>query len=156
MSIHNRHTALIQGGFTIIELMIVLAIVGLLAMVALPSYQDYAKRVDISTAETDLGVIGLTITDFQLSNGSLPASLASIGMSGKTDPWGNPYQYINHDTSPPGHRRKDKNLVPINSDYDLYSMGEDGSSVAPLTAEASRDDIVRANNGKYVGLAEKY
>ena len=148
----NKHIC----GFTIIELMIVLAIVGLLAMVALPAYQDYTKRVDINSASSDIKVIGLAITDYNLSNGGLPASLATIGMDGLADAWGNPYQYINHDTAPPGHRRKDKNLVPINSDYDLYSMGEDGMSVAPLTAAHSRDDIVRANNGKYVGVAEDY
>lgn len=55
-----------------------------------------------------------------------------------------------------GKVRKDHNLVPLNTDYDLYSMGEDGASVSPLTAKASRDDIVRANNGRYVGLASDY
>jgi general secretion pathway protein G len=52
--------------------------------------------------------------------------------------------------------RKDRNLVPINSDYDLYSMGPDGESMPPLTAARSRDDIVRANNGGFVGTAEAY
>ena len=52
--------------------------------------------------------------------------------------------------------RKDKKLVPLNSDYDLYSMGPDGESKPPLTAKASKDDIVRANDGEFVGLAERY
>ena len=94
-----------------------------------------------------------------------------------TDPWGNPYQYLRIDSSGVpgaggpggggpggggpgggglGQVRKDKNLVPINSDYDLYSMGRDGQSVSPLTAEPSRDDVVRASNGSYIGLAERY
>jgi len=47
-------------------------------------------------------------------------------------------------------------MVPINSDFDLYSMGKDGRSVAPLTAKDSRDDIVRANDGGYVGLASEF
>ena len=55
-----------------------------------------------------------------------------------------------------GQLRKDKNLVPINTDYDLYSKGPDGKSVTPLTANSSRDDIIRANNGAYVGEAEDY
>ncbi len=71
-------------------------------------------------------------------------------------PWGNPYEFADYNTIPPGQRRKDKNLVPINSDYDLYSMGKDGQSVAPLTAAKSRDDIIRANDGLYIGLAENY
>jgi general secretion pathway protein G len=52
--------------------------------------------------------------------------------------------------------RKDKNLVPINTQYDLYSMGADGQSVPPLTAKASRDDVVMANDGTYIGLASNY
>ncbi len=52
--------------------------------------------------------------------------------------------------------RKDKFLVPINTDFDLYSMGEDGKSVPPLTAKASRDDIIRANDGGYIGPASGY
>ena len=70
------------------------------------------------------------------------------------DPWGHAYQYLNHATAKgKGAFRKDKRIVPINTDYDLYSMGKDGQSVAPLTAKASRDDIVRANDGRFVGLA---
>jgi general secretion pathway protein G len=52
--------------------------------------------------------------------------------------------------------RKDRNLVPINTDFDLYSVGPDGDSQAPLTAAASRDDIVRANDGRFIGKAEDY
>ena len=49
-----------------------------------------------------------------------------------------------------------KNVVPINSDFDLYSMGEDGKSKSPLTAKPSHDDIVRANDGAFIGLATDY
>jgi general secretion pathway protein G len=55
-----------------------------------------------------------------------------------------------------GQLRKDHNLVPINTDFDLYSVGRDGLSVAPLTAPRSRDDVVRGNNGAYIGLGENY
>ena len=145
-----------QHGFTLVELFIILAVLGLLMVVAVPQYQGYRERVDVNQAVTDIGSISLVITDFILSNNSLPADLAAIGMDGMEDPWGNPYQYVNHDTAPPGHRRKDKNLVPINSDYDLYSMGEDGASSPPLTANHSKDDIVRANDGKWIGKGEDY
>ncbi len=82
--------------------MVVLAIVGLLAMVALPAYQDYTDRLDMSTAVTDIKAMEVVIVDYNLSNGQLPSSLADIGMAGKTDPWGNPYQYSNHDTAKSG------------------------------------------------------
>jgi general secretion pathway protein G len=73
-----------------------------------------------------------------------PAKLAA------SDPWGNTYQYLNiedGDTKGKGNLPKDKNLLPINSDFDLYSNVPDDQSVAPLTAKASRDDIVRVNDG---------
>jgi general secretion pathway protein G len=52
--------------------------------------------------------------------------------------------------------RKDRNTHPINTDFDLYSKGRDGKTNYPLTAEASQDDIIRANNGGYLGLASHY
>ncbi len=55
-----------------------------------------------------------------------------------------------------GQVRRDRFLVPINSDFDLYSIGKDGGSQAPFTAMDSRDDIVRANDGGYVGLASGF
>lgn len=55
-----------------------------------------------------------------------------------------------------GQVRKDRNLVPINSNFDLYSMGQDGQSRPPLTARVSRDDIIYANDGAFIGLAEDY
>lgn len=55
-----------------------------------------------------------------------------------------------------GGLRKDGKLNPLNTDFDLYSNGRDGDSKGPLSAKASRDDIVRANNGAFIGLGEDY
>ena len=55
-----------------------------------------------------------------------------------------------------GQARKDRFLVPLNSDYDLYSMGADGKSSSPINAKNSLDDIIRASNGSYVGLAANF
>ncbi len=55
-----------------------------------------------------------------------------------------------------GKPRKDRFLHPINSDYDLYSMGKDGESVEPLTAKKSHDDVIRANDGSFVGLSVEF
>ena len=52
--------------------------------------------------------------------------------------------------------RMDRFLHPINSDYDLYSMGKDGETVLPLTARKSHDDVIRANDGSFVGLAVEF
>jgi general secretion pathway protein G len=55
-----------------------------------------------------------------------------------------------------GEARKDYFLVPLNSEYDLYSVGKDGESRPPLSVPVSADDVIRANDGAYVGLAANY
>ncbi|GAB1722334.1 MAG: hypothetical protein NTNFB01_12300 [Nitrospira sp.] len=59
-------------------------------------------------------------------------------------------------TGRPTQPRKDRFLHPINSDYDLYSVGKDGETVIPLTARPSHDDVIRANDGSFVGLAVEF
>lgn len=55
-----------------------------------------------------------------------------------------------------GAARKDGNLVPINTNYDLCSFGKDGESKAPLRAKDSHDDIIYANDGSYIGIASEF
>lgn len=52
--------------------------------------------------------------------------------------------------------RKDRFLVPINSDYDLYSVGADDKTRPQLQDKVSRDDIIRASNGAYFGRAANF
>jgi general secretion pathway protein G len=146
------------GGFSLMELMLVIALVGILTAVALPSYKTYADRTKVSRVVADFGNIELAIAKYRLSNNdAMPPTLAAIGMGNLLDPWNQPYRYLPFDaTTNRGQMRKDRNLVPINSDYDLYSIGEDGASVPPLTARPSRDDVVRASDGHFIGLASDY
>ena len=74
------------------------------------------------------------------------------------DPWGRPYVFLNIIDGNPNISsvRKDGSLNPLNTDYDLYSLGKDGDSKAPLNAGESRDDIVRANDGAYIGRGEDF
>ena len=147
-----------KKGFTLAELLLAVAVVGVLAAIAFPSYSKYVERMKITTAVNDIIDIGVKIERFKTaSNGILPTTLAQLSDVPALDPWDNPYQYLSFDgLKGKGKMRKDKNLVPVNTDYDLYSMGEDGRSVGPFTAKASRDDIVRANDGGFVGLAADY
>jgi general secretion pathway protein G len=146
-----------QRAFTLFELMLVLAILGVIIAIAVPSYQQYQDRLRITQAKVDIRNIEGAIMRFYANNNQFPDTLAQVGMDSLRDPWGNPYQYLNITTAK-GHGkvRKDHKLVPINSDFDLYSMGKDGDSKSPLTAKASRDDIIRANNGSFVGPAADY
>lgn len=146
-------------GFSLIELLVAVAIVGVLATIAIPGYRQYIQRIDNQTAITDLQVISDAIERYQIVNGSFPVSLNDLTLNADqlTDPWGNRYQYLDVSIQTNNGRvRKDKNLVPINNDFDLYSSGRDGDSVSPLTAAPSRDDIIRANNGNFYGLASDY
>jgi len=146
-----------ERAFTLVEILIAIAILGVLMIIALPAYQDYRERINIAQAVADIGALQTLIQHFVDDNRTPPDDLAQIGQSGKLDPWGRPYQYLNLVTlKGKGQARKNRNLVPINSDYDLYSMGKDGASVGPLTAKASRDDIVRANDGRFIGPAKEY
>lgn len=144
-------------GFTIIEVMLGIAILAVLAGIAYPSYQSYQEKARVAQAVIDIQAIGASVAAYAQDHRDYPADLNQIGKGGLKDPWGNLYQYTNlQDAKGNGKARKNKNLVPINSDFDLYSMGKDGASTGPLTAKASRDDIVRANDGRFVGLASDY
>ena len=146
-------------GFGLIELMITLVIAALLLSIAVPAYDRFVDRAKVARAVGDVGTISIEIGKFQLrNNNALPETLDELGVDVPLDPWGMPYTYLNIVTAGPGNGafRKDKNLNPLNTDFDLYSCGEDKESTGPLSAKASRDDIVRANNGAFIGLGEDY
>ena len=146
-----------SAGFNLVELMIAIAILGLVASIAVPVYNDYRNEAAIAQAVHEIRQIEIQLKDFAL-DGNLPTTLAEVGLE-MIDPWGQPYRYLAIAVTPPptkGAMRKDKNLVPINTDFDLYSLGEDGQTAMPLTAKASHDDVVRAANGAFVGLGEDY
>jgi len=141
--------------------MIVIAIIGCLSAIALPNYLKYKNNARIAVAVSDIRMIEKQIALFVFDNdGQLPNNLnvlTTIGII--NDPWGNPYRYLRINgglPSAPGLARKDQMLVPVNSDYDLYSMGKDGVSQPAFTSAKSQDDIVRANDGAYVGLVSNY
>ncbi len=69
-----------QKGFTLIELMIVIAIIGILAAVALPAYQDYTIRAKMSEPIALLGEGKTNVTEFYIANNRLPTSAAQAGL----------------------------------------------------------------------------
>ena len=147
-------------GFSLLELLLALVIMSLLTGIAVPAYQSFVDRSRVSVAVADIGGIDMQIERFVANNFSYPQSLADLAVDLPLDPWGREYQFLlirgNNQNGLQGRLRKDRNLVPINSDYDLYSVGPDGDSRPPLNARPSRDDIVRAADGGFVGTAEEF
>ena len=70
-----------QKGFTLIELMIVVAIIAILAAIALPAYQDYMKRSKVSEAVAAMGACKTSVAEYYAARNALPADLAASGCS---------------------------------------------------------------------------
>lgn len=191
-------------GMTLVEMVIVMAVLGTLAAIAVPQYFMALEKARVTRAIADIRALDRELQVYKLTTGTLPARLADLRPDIVFDPWGRPYVYLPLSGSPGtrspgsggggggtgsaggggrgggrgggtgggagaggggagsggsgaiGQARKDRNLVPINSDFDLYSVGRDGQTAPALTAKVSQDDIVRANNGGFVGLASDY
>jgi general secretion pathway protein G len=145
-------------GFSLIELVVLLLVLAMLAAVGIPIYSGYKDNARNAKAAADIAVLQFDLGFYASATNSLPDSLDVLGRGPILDPWGNAYQYLNYAEVAHGHgqQRKDRFLVPINSTYDLYSMGKDGKTKAPLTAQDSRDDIIRASDGLFIGLASDF
>ena len=147
---------IVFSGFTLIEILIAIAIIGTLAAIAVPSYMSYRENARITAAISDIKTIEAKIERFWFNNKTFPDQLSDLKGGPFEDPWGNPYAYLPVEGASIGQLRKDHNMVPVNSDYDLYSKGKDGQSATPFTSNNSQDDIVRARDGAFVGLVSDY
>jgi general secretion pathway protein G len=138
--------------------MMALAVCGLLAALAVPTYGRIADRMKVSQTTQDLMRIAAEVQRYRTAHDfQLPDSLGQLTGIPRKDPWDNDYEYLNF--SQPGVMgliRKDHNLHPLNTEFDLYSKGPDGDSSAPLTSSPSRDDIIWARDGSFVGKAEDF
>jgi general secretion pathway protein G len=142
-----------------VELSILVAILVILLAMALPAYEDALLQARRVRAVADLRNLEKSVLAFEARTGALPATLDEAHPEVPLDPWGNPYFFLRFvlvKKQFPNGARTDKQLRPVNTRFDLYSSGEDGLTFPAFTAKASRDDIVRAADGAFFGLAEEY
>lgn len=144
-------------GLTLIELLVALAIIAIALRWASASYSEHIEKTRVYDAVMDIGTLAGTIELFIADTGRAPTDLSEVNSAGLLDPWGFEYRYNpNMNQKGNGGKRKDRSLNPLNTDFDLYSVGKDGETSQSLMPSASDDDVIRANDGGYIGLAEKY
>jgi general secretion pathway protein G len=138
------------------ELMIAGTVAALIAAVGVRGVNGYMNHAETARAIGDIGSISLQLYRWQSNTRRFPETLAEVGLDRLVDPWGNPYRYVNVATAKTDDVRRDRNLRPLNSDFDLYSLGPDGGTQTQLVDAEARDDIVRANDGRFIGVAKDY
>ena len=133
--------------------MIVILLIGILTAIAMPYYGDWRNRVKTAQATSEIIGNEAIVETYVALNKTLPNSFADMPQAKTVDPWGRPYVFYNIDANGKGHARKDHALNPLNTDYDMYSLGPDGLTKPQITQKDSVDDVIRASNGGYVGQA---
>jgi general secretion pathway protein G len=143
--------------FTLLELIIIIMIIGILIGIAAPLYADFVHRAKVERAKWEIRQFESAINIYYYKYTVYPSNLSDLVEGSGLDPWGNPYQYVSSHDPDWNHRfRFDRNMKPVNSDFDLCSTGPDGQTSRNLNASKSQDDVVRAGNGSFAGLGAEY
>ncbi|HEZ6182940.1 TPA: pilin [Neisseria meningitidis] len=145
----------LQKGFTLIELMIVIAIVGILAAVALPAYQDYTARAQVSEAILLAEGQKSAVTEYYLNHGKWPGNNTSAGVASSSKIKG---KYVKEVEVKNGVVTATMASSNVNNEIkgkklSLWAKRQDGSVKwfcgQPVERDAANDEVTAANgNGK--------
>jgi general secretion pathway protein G len=138
-----------SAGFTLVELIVTMVIIGIVAALAIPAYSRFVENTKVSRVIAEIRGLEKDILARMADGNPLPNSLADVGRGALRDPWGNFYQYLK--IVDPDAARDNGFFVSLNSDFDLYSLGPDGLSDLDISADSSKDDVVRVGDGGWVG-----
>ena len=127
-----------SAGFTLIEILLVVVIIGMLAGIAAVSVPKNMKKARNAKAAADISAIGMAVNAYYLDFGKFPQGLDALGSGDDPylekgvpkDPWGADYQYA----YPGSHK-------PLK--FDLYSLGEDGSQSEDDIANWKQADVTK-------------
>jgi general secretion pathway protein G len=148
------------AGYTLFEILIVIAILGILAGSAIAIYQNYKIKAKNSAAIAQISNLQGALWNYRAENGAYPDDLSQIRGGQQLDPWQRPFQYLKIEGADShnwhGACRRDRNLNPLNTDFDLYSMGADGQTAKQVNNKDSLDDIIRARDGGFIGLGADF
>ncbi|HFB3006223.1 TPA: pilin, partial [Neisseria gonorrhoeae] len=140
----------LQKGFTLIELMIVIAIVGILAAVALPAYQDYTARAQVSEAILLAEGQKSAVTEYYLNNGEWPSDNSAAGVASSSSIKG---KYVKSVTVAKGVVTAQMASTGVNKEIkdkrlSLWAKRQDGSVKwfcgRPVTRNDAKADDVKA------------
>ncbi|CWO05945.1 pilin [Neisseria meningitidis] len=153
----------LQKGFTLIELMIVIAIVGILAAVALPAYQDYTARAQVSEAILLAEGQKSAVTEYYLNHGEWPGDNNSAGVATSTDIKG---KYVQSVTVANGVITATMLSSGVNKEIQgrklsLWAKRQDGSVKwfcgQPVARDkAAKDAVTAANDNSNNGINTKH
>ncbi|MBH5777412.1 pilin, partial [Neisseria meningitidis] len=155
----------LQKGFTLIELMIVIAIVGILAAVALPAYQDYTARAQVSEAILLAEGQKSAVTEYYLNHGIWPGDNTSAGVATSTDIKG---KYVQSVTVANGVITAQMASSNVNNEIkdkklSLWAKRQNGSVKwfcgQPVTRAANntaKDAVTAANDNSNNGINTKH
>lgn len=151
LTMQSAHLVKSSPGFTLIELVVVVAIIGILVALAIPLFEEFAQRARNSRAMQEVRVLETEIQGYYFVNGVYPATLADINRGDLLDPWGQNYVYNDFSdivTNPPRKRFFER----LNGDFDIYSKGKDKLTDPVVSSLTGQDDLVRGGEGLFVGL----
>lgn len=143
--------------FSLIELLLSIAVIFILLGMSVKLMSISIKRAKIVRAITEIRNIQTAIEAYQDEHRKeVPDRFEALNINTVYDPWKTAYHYQNYKQIPKGQRRKDKNMNPLNSDYDLWSNGPDGKTAYQVNSAFGHDDIIRAADGQFIGVADDY
>ena len=143
--------------FSLIELLLCMAVIFILMSFSIKVMSLSIKRAKTIRCISEIKNIQTAIDSYKDEyKRESPDQFEALNINTVCDPWGTAYNYQNYKMIPNGKRRKDKNMNPLNSDYDLWSNGPDRKTAFQINSAFGRDDIVRASDGQFIGTADDY